>query len=188
MAIASVSKRLQCGLRRFRREQRGAAAVEFALVITLLTIPVLNVVDLAQYAWDRMQVDNAAQMAVQAAWATCKLAGNLPATPNTYANCTGMPAAVTMALQSTSLGANVTLTSTTENYYCINTTTNALVTVGNFPSSKPANCGAVGSNKDTPGDYVVITASYTFTPIFKAVSIANALPSPITRTAWTRLG
>ena len=138
--------------RRYRTEQRGAAAVEFALIVTLLTIPVLNVVDLALYAWDRMQVDNAAQMGVQAAWATCSLSSNLPATPNSYAKCSAMPAAVTTAVQSTTLGANVTVSSTTEGYYCVNTSTNLLVAVGTFPGTKPANCVSVGSASDVPGD------------------------------------
>ena len=183
-----VGKILWRGMHRFRREQRGAAAVEFALIITLLTVPVLNVVDLAQYAWDRMQVDNAAQMAVQAAWATCQLATNLPATPNSYANCTGMPAAVTTAAQSTSLGTAITVSSTTEGYYCVNTTTNAIVPVGTFPSNKPSDCKSVGLSSDVPGDYVLITTTYTYSPIFPAISIASALATSINRQAWMRLG
>jgi Flp pilus assembly protein TadG len=174
--------------RGYHSDERGAAAVEFALALTLLIVPIINVVDLTFYAWDRTQVDNAAQMAVQAAWKTCKLSSNLPATPNSYANCTGMPAAVLAAAQSSSLGTGVTVTSTTENYYCVNTTTNALVTVGTFPNTKPANCSSVGSSSDTPGDYVVITVSYNYTPIFAAASIASALASPITRVAQMRLG
>lgn len=178
------------GFRRYRRDEKGAAAVEFALVVTLLTVPVLNVIDLAQYAWDRMQLDNAAQVAAQAAWATCAAPSNHPATPNSYANCTGMPAAVTQAVQSTSLGTSVSVSTIAENYYCLNTSTNTLVVVGNFPNSKPANCaagGIGGQASDVPGDYIQITASYTYTPIFPAVSLASALTSPITRTAWMRL-
>jgi len=34
----------------------------------------------------------------------------------------------------------------------------------------------------------LITTSYTYTPIFSAVSIASSLTSPITRQAWMRLG
>lgn len=174
--------------RRYRSEQRGAAAVEFALVLTLLTIPILNVVDLAVYSWNKLQVDNAAQMAVQAAWATCDITSEIPATPNSYANCPTMPAAVTQAAQSTTLGTGVTVTATTENYYCVNTSTNVLVTVGNFPNTKPGNCSSVGLSADTPGDYVLITVSYTYTPVFPAVSIASFLATPITRQAWMRLG
>ena len=186
--MAGMSTKLCTPWRRYRTEQKGAAAVEFALILTLLTIPILNVVDVAVYSWDKMQVDNAAQAAVQAAWATCNLPMEIPATPNSYANCTAMPAAVTQAAQSTTLGTAVTVTSTVEDYYCVNTTTNVLVTVGNFPNTKPATCSSVGSGSDKPGDYVRITVSYTYTPVFSAVSIASQLATPITRTAWMQLG
>ena len=182
--------RLLCGLRRYRRDQKGAAAVEFALVLTLLTVPVLNVVDLAMYAWDRMQLDNAAQIAVQAAWATCSTNANRPASPNSYANCAGMPGAVTLAAQSTSLGTNVTWVLTSEAYYCI-TTGGALVFAAAATATPPSDCsknGLGGQASDVPGDYVQITTSYPFTPIFPAVSIASTLTSPIRRTAWMRLG
>src|SRR5438445_5998787 len=174
--------------RRYRSEQKGAAAVEFALILTLLTVPILNVVDLAVYSWDKMQVDNADQVAVQAAWATCDDSSKIPATPSSYATCPLMAAAVTMAAQSTSLGTGVTVTGTAENYYCVNTSTNVLVTVGSFPATKPADCSSVGSASDKPGDYVLITVSYTYAPVFSAVSIASTLATPIVRQAWMRLG
>lgn len=177
-------------LGRYRRDQTGAAAVEFALVLTLLTVPVLNVVDLAMYAWARMQVDNAAQMGAQAAWTTCAATTNHPATPNSYANCTGMPAAVTQAVQSTSLGANVTWSATAEGYYCIlpGGTLKFVVAATGNPPSDCSKSGIGGLSTDKPGDYVQITAQANFSPIFPAVSIASALTSPIVRQAWTRLG
>jgi len=175
----------------YRTEQRGAAAVEFAIVVTLLTVPVLNVVDLAQYAWDRMQTDNAAQAAVQAAWTTCSTSANLPATVGN--NCSAMPAAVTRAARSTSLGAGVSVTSTSEGYYCVKTsvTPNSLIYAGAVTSAKPSDCnqpGIGGSSSDVPGDYVLITTSYTYSSIFPAVSVASRLTTPITRQAWMRLG
>lgn len=176
--------------RRWCREEKGAAAVEFALVVTLLTVPVLNVIDLTMYAWNRMQLDNAAQVGAQAAWATCSAASNRPASPNSYANCAGMPAAVTQAVQSTSLGTKVTWTLTSEAYYCI-TTGGALVFAAAATATPPSDCSKNslgGQSSDVPGDYVQITTSVNFTPIFPAVSIASALTSPITRTAWMRLG
>lgn len=172
----------------YLRGSGGAAAAEFALIVMLLIIPLLNLVDIATYAWKRMLVDNAAQVAAQAAWATCSSVANWPATPNSYANCPGMPNAVTTAARSTALGTGVTVTSTTENYYCVSTSTSALVTVGSFPNTKPTNCSSVGSSSDKPGDYVLITVSYTYTPVFSAVSVASLLTTPIVRTAWMRLG
>jgi hypothetical protein len=140
------------------------------------------------YAWDRMQVDNAAQMGAQAAWATCSAPSNRPATPNSYANCAGMPAAVTLAVQSTSLGTNVTWTATSEAYYCI-TTTGTLTQVAAASAKPPSDCSKNGGlASDVPGDYVLITAQYTFTPIFPALSIVSALTPVISRQAWMRMG
>lgn len=172
---------------RYCSEQCGAAAVEFALVLTLLTVPLLNVADFAFYAWDRMQLDNAAQSAAQAAWAECD-PSKLPAT----SNCPNIGAKVSAGAHLTSLGGAVNVASGTstppEGYYCTDTSGN-LVPAGPITSARPANCSASGGlSSDVPGDYVQITVSYTYTPIFPAVSIASSLASPITRTAWMRLG
>lgn len=182
--MTAILKKIPSQLRRYRSEQGGAAAVEFALVLSLLVIPILNVVDFAMYAWNRMQVDNAAQVGAQAAWETCIPPTKLPASTN----CSGMATAVATAVQSTSLGTAVTVTSTTEGYYCVNTSTNVLVAVGTYPGTKPSDCSSVGSASDSPGEYVKVTVSYTYTPLFPAVSIASVLTPSVTRTAWMRLG
>jgi Flp pilus assembly protein TadG len=174
--------------RRYGADRRGAAAAEFGIFLAILVIPIANVTDLGIYVYQRMELENAAQVAVQTAWATCILPANLPATPNSYANCPALPAAITTAVRSTSLGSAVSATATTEGYYCVNTTTNALVTVGTFPGTKPANCSSVGSASDTVGDYIQIQASYTYAPLFPAVSVVSLLGTTITRTAWMRLG
>jgi len=185
--IKGVSRKFGGLWSRYRSEERGAAAVEFALMLTLLIVPLLNVADFAFYAWDRMQLDNAAQAAAQAAWAECD-PSKLPAT----SNCPNIGAKVSAAAQLTSLGSAVTVASGTsappEGYYCI-TTSGTLVLAGPVTSAKPANCSASsGLSSDVPGDYVQITVSYSYTPLFPAVSIASTLASPIRRTAWMRLG
>ena len=38
-----------------------------------------------------------------------------------------------------------------------------------------------------PGDYVQVTASYPYEPIFSQASVASLLTTPITKTAWMRL-
>jgi len=176
---------LCCG---YMADRRGAAAAEFALVLSLLVIPILNVVDFGIYVFQRMELDNATQVAAQTAFATCNTPANLPATPNNYANCSSLPAAVTTAVRSTPLGNAVTVTATNEGYYCVNTSTSALVSVGTFPGTKPTDCSSVGSSADKPGDYIQITASYSYSPLFAGVSVADLLTTPIVRTAWVRLG
>src|SRR5215472_7282160 len=89
-----------------RSDRRGLAAIEFAMFASLISLGMLNVTDIAVYVYKRMQVEYATQAGAQAAWHTCDI-NHLPATTN----CSGLNTAVTNAVQSTSLGTNVTLQS-----------------------------------------------------------------------------
>jgi Flp pilus assembly protein TadG len=173
------------------RDTAGAAAVEFVLWLAILILPVLNAVDIAFYTYQGMQLNSAAQAAVQAAWHVCdKPATMLPAVKNCSA---GIAAMTTAAQSSTSLGATVTLAAPTEGYYCLNasgklTLVSSLGHVGAPPSTPPATCTATNAADTTaPRDYITATASYSYTPIFTGVSVASLLTTPITRTAWMRL-
>jgi hypothetical protein len=170
--------RSRATLAAFLTARGGAAAAEFALVLGLLAIPVLNIVDLGIYAYQRMELDNAGQAAAQAAWAivpTCTL-------PVTVAgNCPSLAGTINTAIQSTSLGTAVTK-SYAENYYCVSASTNQLVVVGSFPDTRP-NC----SDGLPAGDYLLVTASHAYTPLFTGISVVTLLASPITSTAWMRL-
>jgi Flp pilus assembly pilin Flp len=85
-------------------DQRGASALEFALFAGILCFGLLNTADISIYIYKRMQVENATEMAVQAAWKACDPSkGQLPATTS----CPGLNAAITGAVQSTSLGNQV---------------------------------------------------------------------------------
>jgi Flp pilus assembly protein TadG len=180
-------------LQRFARGEQGAAAAEFAIWVTALTVPVLSVVDISIYVQRKMQVDAAAQAALQAAWHNCDVP-TLPA----VTNCSGVATTMTSAAQLTSLGSAVTLSSVTEDYYCVNSS-NALVRVGTSSSPGTASSGPIKpvpfdchtvnppGSLAAPGDYIVVTASYTYTPVFNGVSLASLLTTPITRTAWIRL-
>jgi hypothetical protein len=177
----------------FLRDTRGAAAAEFVLWLGVLVVPVLSAVDLGVYAFQRMQLDSAGQAAAQAAWHLCDSSAKLPATKN----CAGLTTAVSAAAQSSSLGAGVSVASGSplEGYFCTSTTQALLPagsgmtwTVGQTPPAKPANCSAVVSgSKTAPGDYIQVTVSYNYAPVFPAVSVASLLATPITRTAWVRL-
>ena len=172
-------------LRRFRQfatDSRGTSGVEFALIASFLVVGLFNAVDLGRYYYLRMETENAAQTAVQAAWQTCNT-DHLPATTN----CSGLNAAMTAGVQSTSLGSSVALASgyPVETYDCVDLS-GALVSVSNV-SSKPADCSSVGNATDTPGDYIKVQTTYTYTALFPGVSIGDTLPSPITATALMRL-
>jgi hypothetical protein len=119
-----------------------------------------------------MQVDYAAQMGAQAAYVTCA-SGPLPA----MSNCTNLNNAVSTAIQSTSLGNGVSLTSSpsspSEAYYCV--LNNTLQSVATYPSSpSPNDCSAYGQSSVTPGDYIEIDVNYSYSPTFPGLSLASA--------------
>ena len=182
-------------VRRYIRNTHAAAGVEFALWLSVLLLPILNVVDTGFYIYQRMQLENAAQAAAQAAWALCDTSAKLPVA----SNCANLQTTLATAAHSTSLGTNAVLQTSAEGYYCTNTsgtlqlggTAGVINTSGsNTPPVKPSpfNCTYAGGASSTlPGDYVLITVNATYASLFNGLSITSIFPSPITKTAWIRL-
>jgi Flp pilus assembly protein TadG len=170
-------------LRRLRADERGVAAIEFGFVATFLTFSVLNVADIAIYVYERMEVENATEMGAQAALKNCTTA-QLPATTN----CSALNNAVTTAVQSTSLGTQITLQSgsPSEGYYCLNSS-NALQYMSAV-SSKPADCSAAGSPSLQPVDYLQVSTTFAYKPLFPGITVSGTFTTPITRTAMMRMG
>jgi len=177
--------------RHFMRDSHGAAAVELALWLVLLVVPLLSTVDLGYYAYQKMQVQIAGQAAVQAAWHACDVS-KLPATKN----CPNLSSIMTAAAQGTTLGTGVTISTTTpitEGYYCSDSN-KALKVIGSTgTTSAPLtatvpNCTTVdATNTSAAGDYISATVSFNYQPAFTGLSIGALLTSPITHTAWMRL-
>jgi Flp pilus assembly protein TadG len=170
----------------FIRDVSGVAAIEFGLVGFLILAGVFNAVDLAYYAYQLEEVEDAAQVGVQAAFKLCNAAiSPLPA----IGNCSGLSATIATAIISTSLGAQVSLASgyPVEGYYCVNTS-GALQSVGTS-SNEPSNCAAAGESSATPSDYLQIGVTFSYTPLFPGISVMSALgATSIVRTSWIRLG
>ena len=168
-----------------RKDNRGMAAIEFAMIASFLALSLLNVSDLAIFLFDKLEVENATQMGAQAAWATCTSSTSLlPAT----VNCAGLNGAITTAIQSTPLGTAPKLASgyPSEAYYCVNNS-GALTSVGAVSATKPSDCSSAGSSTTKPGDYLLVSTTYTFSPLFSGITLAALLPATITNTAWVRL-
>ena len=175
---------LQRNRRAFRHDRRGTAAVEFALAATLLVVALLNAVDFGYYMYQRMEVENAAEAGAQAAWKTCSDQSTmLPATEN----CANLTTAVTAAIQNTSLGTAITLTSgsPTEGYYCVNAT-NTLQAVGSL-SLKPTDCSSVGRASVSPGDYIQVSVTCPYAPLFGISLMTASGITSINMTTWMRL-
>jgi len=163
-------------------DKRGTSAIEFSFFAVLLSLAALNIVDVSVYMYQRMQVENAAEMGAQAALKACNV-DLLPA----KTNCPGFMTAITNAIQSTSLGSKVTLQSDSpsEGYYCVNSS-NALQYVGGI-NAKPADCTAAGKPNLQPADYIRIGTTFSYQPMFSGITVAGMLATPITKTAWMRL-
>jgi hypothetical protein len=131
-----------------------------------------------------MEVENSTQMGAQAAWSACTSSLTLlPATQK----CPALGGAVLGAIQQTSLGTHVTLQSgsPSEGYYCLNGS-NVLQLVGDV-SSRPADCTAAGTPTLQPADYITITATYAYAPLFSSISVASSFTTPIVKTSMMRL-
>ena len=163
-------------------DRRGVAAIEFAIFAGLMSFATLNVAEISIYIHQRMEVENATEMAAQAAWKNCDLT-MLPATTN----CPALSNAVQNAMQSTSLGSRVTLQSgsPSEGYYCVNSS-NALEYVSDV-TSKPADCSDAGTPSLQPADYIKIQTTFAYKPLFRGITVGDTFATPITKTAWMRL-
>lgn len=159
----------------------GVAAIEMSLIASMFCVALLNVVDLARYAYVRTQAASATQAAVQAAYTTCDPA-HLPAT----VNCPDLSAAVTSAVQGTSLGSRVALSGPiAEAYYCLNSS-GALQYASDL-DNKPADCSALGNASAKPQLYVRINTTMSYTSVFGSLSIASTFPANVTNSAWMRM-
>ena len=171
--------------RSFLKDTQATAAIEFAGAALLLLFGIMNAVDLGSYAFRRMEVENAAQVGGQMAWKTCyDQSSMLPATQN----CPGLNSALASAIQSTSLGTAIKLSSgyPKEADYCV-TASNLLQAVGSL-SAKPADCSSVGSASTSPGDYIQIGVTYAYSPIFSISVMGASGISSIAKITWMRLG
>jgi Flp pilus assembly protein TadG len=170
-------------LRRFGSDRSGAAAVEFALWLGASFYPLLNVVDFGLYSYDRLQVENASQMAVQSVSTAC---GQL-APPPVLTNCRNVSGFTTDSMilaraQSTSLGSLVTVSA---EYEC-QATDSSTLSVTKIPTSA-ASPVCPGSSGSYSGDYVGVVTTFTYVPLFKAVTITSILGTTISRTYWMRM-
>jgi len=170
------------GWRSLSGDESGLAATEFAFIVVILAFSLLNVSDIAVFMFDKIQVNNATQMGVQAAMAACDT-NHLPVS----VKCPGMNNAVTIAVHSTSLGTAVAIQSgyPSDGYYCVNTA-GALQYVSTV-TAPPNNCSAAGNSGTAPAEYVQVQTTYPYAPIFPGLSVASAFPAAITATSWVRL-
>jgi Flp pilus assembly pilin Flp len=177
-----ITMRSTCGfLGVYARGTRGAAAAEFALIATVMSLPLLNVIDVGSYIYSKMEMQNATQTGAQEAWllgTTCTLpltkTGNSCA--GTYAN------SIKAAVHGGSLGPLVCPSSCSINevYGCVNGAGNLVFTA--ISAGQPT-C----SDDSLGGDYVQVTGTYAYRPMVSGVSVTSLLTTPISYTATMRI-
>jgi Flp pilus assembly protein TadG len=164
-------------LRVYARGTRGAAAAEFALIVTVVSVPLLNIIDLGTYVYSKMEMQNATQIGGQEAW----LLGTTCTLPLTTGSCSGTySGSITTAVHGGSLGTHVTVSSINEVYGCVNASGNLVFTA--LSGGQPT-C----SDDSLAGDYVQVTGSYTYSPMFTGISVVGLLTTPITSTSTMRI-
>jgi hypothetical protein len=72
-----------------------------------------------------------------------------------------------------------------EGYYCVNSS-GALQYVSDV-SSKPADCTTAGMSSLQPGDYIKMTTTFAYAPLFPVITVASNFATPITKTSMIRL-
>lgn len=175
--------------RSFLRDCRGAIAAETALVSGFLVVLIAQVLDFGWFAYCSVQVRMAAQAAAAESAVVCTQDFMLPATVNCGS---GLKSKMQTAANEVSIGGAITIADADlkEAYYCPDPdSNNALVKVGEVTDDpKPADCTAVGSPKDTPGDFVHVTVTYTFTPLFPGLSAISYSGNTMKSEGWMRVG
>lgn len=166
---------------RFTDDERGIAAVEMALMGTLLAGALMNVAEVGRYAYTATEVAAASQAGAQVLLTACDTLH----TPITL-NCPDSQSYVTTAAQGTSLGTNVAITTPiAEGWYCLKP--DGTLKFEANADSKPDDCGDIGAPQQRPEVYVQVKATYTYTPIFPGLTLAQTFPRQISHTAWMRL-
>ena len=136
-------------IRRLARQERGASAVEFVLVLPILALLLFGAVDVSGLAWAKMQVGAAAR------------AGASYALTNGF-DVAGINAAVASATNLT-----VTAGTPTETFGCPNIASGITPVANN---STP--CPGGGA---TPGSYVTVAAAADYSPIFGWPGLPNSI-------------
>ena len=152
-------------LERFRREQRGVAAVELAIAFPILTLCVLCAGDLGRFALQRTWVSYAASGGAE--YAAANAANGF--------NASKIAAAAKAAAPVNGISVSPT---PSEFYGCATAT-------GVTASTQGATCPAGTSTGGIAGQYVSVTATMPFSAMFSAAGISY--PSTMTATAVVRI-
>ena len=153
----------------WRRDRRGVAALEFALVCPVLLTFFGGVVDLGLAVWSKSCLANAVAQGAQYAYRTQQTGTNVTQTQirNFVLHVSTLPSA------------NISVSDTTvPGYYCMSTATSP-------PTLATSTSGANCSDGTKSGLYVKVSATYTYPALMPAYSYMAG--RTITESTWVRL-
>lgn len=165
--------------RKFWRDQRGATAIEFALVSLVLIFLLLNGVDFGRYIYYRDQVENATQAGAHAVWQRCDPT-KLPIVPKCYTNEATAKTSVASVVANIVPGVTGDHVTLAQDYYCPDAT-GTLHAVTNV-ASPPSQCSGV-----VPGVYVRVNVTYSYTPLFGNLTVVKMFQTSTSTTSYMRL-
>jgi len=131
------------------RTQRGAALVEFAVMLPIVILILLGIIEIGRFAYFSILVANSAH-------AGAMYGAQRSATTEDSA---GMAAAAVADLGPNPIGTVTPNPAPTWGYQCMSTTTGAVTTA--FPATTPCPAGSTGRT------YVKVVMTGTITPIFR---------------------
>jgi len=157
-------KTLRKRLERFRREQRGVAAVELAIALPILTVSALCAGDLGRLALQKTWVAYAASAGAE--YAVAHSGSSFSASNVAAAAKAAAPGSISVSPDPSVF------------YGCATAT-------GVAASTQGAVCPATTSTGGAAGKYVSVTATMPFSAMFSAAGISY--PSTLTATAVVRI-
>jgi Flp pilus assembly pilin Flp len=164
------------------QDERGAVAVEFALVATILVFLLLNGLDLGRYLYLRTELENATQAGAHAVWKTCDPT-KLPIDKNCNPAAKTAVKEVVSSFVSNVADGDVTLT---EGYFC--TDAGGSLHSVQIPATPPLALPPACQAGIAPGDYVIVNITYAYEPLFGNVTVfAKLFGSSISTTSFMRM-
>ena len=140
----------------FFRDERGATALEFALVSPLLCVLLVGLIDYGMGYWQKMQVGNAARAGAQYAMAS---GWNQTAISTAVTSATGLASISASPAPSQACG-------------CPSASSGIVA----------ASCGSSCTGGGTAGTYVTVNASATYSPLLPYHGIAGTIALTTTNT------
>jgi Flp pilus assembly protein TadG len=167
----SALRRPFVGLAALARDRRGMSAVEFGVAAPIFLGILMPVVDLGRAYSQEIQIRQAVQ------------AGALYASVNMYSGSTWSSNVSSAVTNSTTLSVSPTVSA--ESCGCPNADSTAIVSHDTVTTCGSSNGGTNCSDGSTPGYYVTITGTLSYTPVMPYSILAN--PTTLSAQAVVRI-